>query len=75
MKILFFISVIFLLKIVEGNEGNIRALPPFYLRVTGFKKCLESKEINGDHEVWCFPEDIPAGCDPNSWAQLKVYLN
>lgn len=40
MKILFFIFLIFLLKIVEGNERSIRALPPFYLGVTGFEKCL-----------------------------------
>uniref|UniRef100_A0A914NWX6 Candidate secreted effector n=1 Tax=Meloidogyne incognita TaxID=6306 RepID=A0A914NWX6_MELIC len=71
MKILFFIFVIFLLKIVEGNERNRRALPPFYLSVEGFEKCLESKETNEDYEVWCFPEKKPANCDPKSWKQLK----
>ncbi|CAK5040447.1 unnamed protein product [Meloidogyne enterolobii] len=73
MKFVIFIFVIFLFKIVEGNERSIRVLPPFYLTVPEFKKCLESKEINGDHEVWCFPEDIPAGCDPKSWKQLKEH--
>jgi len=53
MKILFFIFVIFLLKIVEGNERNRRALPPFYLIVEGFKKCLE-RFLNFENFFPCF---------------------
>lgn len=47
------------------------ALPPKYLAVEDFKRCLATQEING-YRAWCLPPEKPVDCPPPSWAELKA---
>ena len=51
--------------------GNTKAsLPPKYLSVPNFQKCLSQKDM-GTWKSWCLPESQPKGCPSKSWDKLK----
>jgi hypothetical protein len=52
-------------KIVEAS------LPPTYLSVDGYKKCLSTIKKESS-ESWCLPENQPTECTGASWEQLKL---
>ena len=46
------------------------ALPPKYLEVKDFKKCLAEKDM-GTYSMWCLPANKPEACPKESWEQLN----
>ncbi|MDW5417710.1 hypothetical protein R6242_14160 [Iodobacter sp. CM08] len=50
---------------------SFAALPPKYLAVKEFKKCLGSKQIE-TYSAWCMPAKKTAICSKESWSQLKA---
>lgn len=46
-------------------------LPPRYLSVEHFDKCLADKQVR-TFRVWCMPEKKPATCPSSSWEQLRM---
>ena len=44
-------------------------LPPEYLQVANFKKCLAVKNM-GSWQALCLPSIKPQNCPPNSWSKL-----
>jgi hypothetical protein len=50
--------------------GGNKVLPPKYLSVPQFKKCLSQKDM-GTYKSWCLPEHQPKGCPDASWERLK----
>ena len=64
--------------VVEIKEPSIKqdklighnALPPKYLSVPGFQKCLSKKDM-GSWQSWCIPVAKNAACELSSWQQLQ----
>jgi hypothetical protein len=54
--------------ILVGN--NKASLPPKYLSVPDFQKCLSQKNM-GTWKSWCLPENKLKGCPSSSWDKLK----
>lgn len=51
--------------------GNTEAsLPPKYLNVPQFNKCLGTKEV-GTIQQWCLPSKRMDQCPEPSWEQLR----
>jgi deoxyribonuclease-1 len=53
----------------EKVVGGSKALPPKYLSVPGFKKCLSEKSM-GTWTSICLPSKMPSPCAIDSWKQL-----
>ena len=51
--------------------NSFAVLPPRYLGVKSFQKCL-STEPQGSAKVWCTPARKPAACPKASWKQLAA---
>ncbi len=45
------------------------ALPPQYLQVDKFQKCL-AQESKGSYSAWCMPSKRMKACPKASWKQL-----
>ncbi|STQ91163.1 hypothetical protein EV682_103349 [Iodobacter fluviatilis] len=66
------ISAIFLLAITAGTAVNsAAALPPKYLEIKDFKKCLKDKAVDS-YYILCMPDKKPATCPRASWKQLNA---
>ena len=50
--------------------GLLAALPPKYLGIAEFQKCLSEKEM-GSYRMRCLPAEKPAACPADSWRQLS----
>ena len=46
------------------------SLPPRYLEVKDFSKCLTTKNM-GTWESWCMPDVKPSLCPETSWEKLN----
>jgi hypothetical protein len=49
----------------------VRAGPPAYLSVPGFKDCLDTHEPSPSHSEFCLPRLKPISCAQLSWTELK----
>jgi len=47
------------------------ALPPKYLEVKDFRRCLATQQI-GSYRAWCIPAAKPESCPATSWDQLQA---
>ena len=47
-----------------------RVLPPAYLKVKQFKRCL-GQSNQGTWQAWCLPSKRPQACPTSSWQQLN----
>lgn len=47
------------------------ALPPKYLAIPAFEKCLATQQ-QGTFQTWCQPARQPAACPAASWQQLRA---
>jgi len=47
------------------------ALPPKYLEVNEFGKCL-AEQSGGTYTAWCMPVKRPKACPRPSWEQLRA---
>jgi len=47
------------------------AMPPKYLEVKDFKKCLAEKHSD-TYSAWCMPEKKVKACPSVSWKQLRA---
>lgn len=52
------------------NMVSGAALPPKYLRVPEFKKCLGTVHL-GTANFFCMPDKKPGACPAESWKQLE----
>jgi len=52
------------------SESKVAALPPKYLQVDQFQRCLKSKQV-GTQQRWCMPVSKPERCPSHSWDQLS----
>jgi hypothetical protein len=71
-----FLSLAVLLFIASNSSlasaqliGGIRQLPPAYLRVPQWQKCVASMTC-GSAQFVCLPNVKPAGCPDQSWKLL-----
>ena len=55
---------------VLAAETGVGALPPKYLEIKEFQKCLADKSM-GTATAWCLPVKKPASCPRKSWHQLR----
>ena len=46
------------------------ALPPKYLAVKDFRRCLATQQI-GSYRTWCIPAAKPESCPATSWTSSK----
>lgn len=53
----------------DSNKPNAAALPPKYLEVSDFQRCL-GKESHGTYTTWCLPSERPETCVSASWQAL-----
>ncbi len=51
------------------SSHAMAALPPQYLSVPDFKRCLSSQS-KGTWQAWCVPKQKPTGCPQSSWDAL-----
>ncbi len=58
---------------VPVGQGKA-ALPPPYLQVSGFKKCVAIKDM-GSWKAYCLPKYRPALCDKQAWQKLQQLLS
>ncbi|MEJ2793670.1 hypothetical protein WAE56_09645 [Iodobacter sp. LRB] len=66
------ISTIVLLATTAGTAVNgAAALPPKYLEIKDFKKCLKDKAVES-YYILCMPDKKPAACPRASWKQLNA---
>ncbi|MFC7421757.1 hypothetical protein ACFQNF_18010 [Iodobacter arcticus] len=57
---------------ITGISANsFAALPPKYLEIKDFKKCLQEKEIDS-YRIVCMPKKKLAACPRASWKQLNA---
>jgi hypothetical protein len=63
----FYLCAVFL----AGTGSAFSALPPKYLGVSDFKKCLAEKQQETMTSV-CLPTQKPKMCLANSWRQLQA---
>ncbi|WP_365305869.1 hypothetical protein [uncultured Thiodictyon sp.] len=56
--------------VVLAAEPVVGALPPKYLEVKDFQRCLADKNM-GASTAWCLPAKKPATCPRESWHQLR----
>lgn len=61
--------IIFALLFV--STSCFAALPPKYLAIKAFNKCLAQKQID-TYQVWCMPEKKAKACPSASWKQLHA---
>ena len=61
--------IAWLLAIVALNSAA--ALPPKYLGIKDFKRCLATQQIDS-YRAWCIPAEKPGICPATSWDQLKA---
>lgn len=47
------------------------ALPPKYLEVKDFRRCLATQQI-GSYRTWCILAAKPENCPATSWYQLQA---
>ncbi|MEB4636807.1 hypothetical protein [Burkholderia contaminans] len=61
-----------ILLVVLGGAASscLAGLPPKYLSVEKFDKCLADKQVNTSR-AWCLPEKKPDTCPGSSWDQLR----
>lgn len=73
--IIMIIWLIFIYSIIEisGKEKQITnlILPPKYLQIKDFKKCLNVKQQD-TYYYYCLPANKPKLCPQNSWEQLTL---
>jgi hypothetical protein len=50
-------------------SGSSAALPPKYLAVKDFKRCLAVQQF-ATYRAWCMPTAQPESCPAASWAEL-----
>lgn len=50
---------------------SFAALPPKYLEVKAFDKCLAEQQQSG-FQTWCLPAKKAAACPATSWKQLRA---
>ncbi len=67
-RLLFLALCLSLLVSVTANASAV--LPPKYLGVADFQKCLATKNM-GTWSAWCMPASKPASCPDDSWTQLN----
>jgi len=53
----------------DVHAPGTAALPPKYLSVPAFKRCLATQS-KGSYQVWCLPASRPEACPRSSWASL-----
>lgn len=56
--------------VAPSATAALTALPPAYLQVDGFQRCLGEQTV-GTHRQWCLPVTRPAQCPEASWQQLN----
>lgn len=62
---------LFGILLLVGAMVNVFAvLPPKYLSVTDFQKCLATKNM-GTWQAWCMPATKLNECPDDSWKQLS----
>ena len=49
--------------------NNVQVKQPYYLTVTGWKKCVVTKKV-ADYQIWCLPAKKPANCSQTAWTDL-----
>ena len=54
----------------SGTSALMTVLPPAYLQVAGFQRCLGEQTV-GTHRQWCLPVARPVKCPEASWQQLN----
>lgn len=59
-----------LLLLVMAGAANA-ALPPQYLSVPQFDRCLATQD-HGSYQSLCMPAKRPKACPADSWAQLSA---
>ena len=57
-------------KFFEVITNGTAMLPPKYLSVADFQKCLAAKDM-GTWQAWCTPAKKPDACLDDSWKQLS----
>lgn len=53
--------------------NGFAVLPPKYLSVANFQKCLATKNM-GTWQSWCMPVKKPNACPDDSWKQLNGFI-
>ena len=56
--------------VAPSGTSALTALPPAYLQVTDFQRCLGEQTVE-THRQWCLPVARPAQCPEASWLQLN----
>ena len=51
--------------------ASVAALPPKYLGIKDFKRCLAVRQF-ATYRAWCMPAAQPESCPAASWAELKA---
>jgi len=51
--------------------SSFAVLPPKYLGIKDFDKCLADKQID-TYRAWCIPARKPNDCPKSSWKQLRA---
>jgi hypothetical protein len=60
------------ISLIAGLSANsFAALPPKYLQIKDFKKCVKEKEVDS-YRIVCMPEKKLTACPRASWKQLNA---
>lgn len=61
---------VFATTLMTGFTNGFAALPPKYLGIKDFDKCLTDKQVD-TYRAWCIPVRKPKACPKSSWKQLR----
>jgi hypothetical protein len=64
-------KISFLVILLMSTSFCFAVLPPKYLTVPAFDKCLKEKKVDS-HTAWCLPKNKPVTCPKESWAKLSA---
>jgi len=62
--------VLCVLSLPTAATQVFAALPPKYLEVKDFDRCLADKDM-GSYHAWCLPAEKPIECPKDAWQQLN----
>lgn len=72
MKVLLTLIFSFCLLSIALNSNAL--LPPRYLSIPDFQRCLGTKNM-GTWTAWCIPQARPIKCPQSSWHELNTMNN
>lgn len=70
LQMKYFLLIIFAIGVLTAEAAAINVLPPKYLSVKNFQKCLGTKSM-GTWNSWCIPKHKPLFCPKSSWEALN----